>query len=300
MWLSALSDFPANLRKPLEEAVARRLERPWRVRSARDLSDLASHPCAILADGDFAVFAKFSAAPDAARQFEIELAGLDYLSKTAGVNVPTPIGIVAVENGTLLVMEALEEIERAPVHWRQIGLTLARLHRVKAERCGFHMHNFFGPLPQDNTPAQDWAAFYAERRLRPRLKMAVDSSHIPPTVAAQVEKVIERLPELCGPESAPALLHGDAQRNNWISAPDGVYMIDPAVHYGSPELDLAYLDLWQPVPQDVFDGYQDEALIAPGFYERRDLWKLSGYLAAVAVEGAAYLGKLENALRSYL
>ncbi len=130
--------------------------------------------------------------------------------------------------------------------------------------------------------------------------MAIASGHMPPGVIRQVEKLIAHLPELCGPEIVPSLLHGDAQQNNFISAEKGAVVIDPAVYYGHPEMDLAYVDYFQTVPEDVFDGYRDELPVDPGFRERRDLWRVWGYLAAVTVEGSGYLGKLTEAVRKYI
>lgn len=288
------------LNEPIAEAVARHAGRKWRVKTVRDLSELACHSCAILSDGALPVFAKYSDAPDAAHQFEVEQASLEYLSSRAGVLIPTFIGIAPAENGALFISEALEVIDRGPLQWRQIGRTLARLHRIKSDQCGFPIQNYFGPLNQENTPVQDWATFYRERRLIPFLRVAVDSGHLPAPMAGQVEKVIRRLPELCGPEVKPALLHGDAQKNNFLSTPQGAYLIDPAVYFGNPEIDLAYMDYFEPVPADVFAGYREEMPIDPGFPGRRNLWRIAGYLAAVAVEGPEHLFRLADALRDYL
>ena len=98
----------------------------------------------------------------------------------------------------------------------------------------------------------------------------------------------------------PTLLHGDAQQNNFVSTEVGAVVIDPAVYYGNPEMDLAFVDYFQPVPDDVFDGDQDERPIDPGFLARRDLWRVWGYLAAVTVEGPVHLDKLTGALRTYV
>jgi fructosamine-3-kinase len=146
----------------------------------------------------------------------------------------------------------------------------------------------------------DWPEFYAERRLRPMLKGAVDSGHMPSDLTRQIEKVISHLPGLCGPGVVPTLLHGDAQQNNFISTEKGAMVIDPAVYFGHPEMDLAYIDYFQPVPEDVFDGYREELSIDPGFPERRSLWRIWGYLAAVTVEGNGYLGRLTEAVKHYL
>jgi fructosamine-3-kinase len=130
--------------------------------------------------------------------------------------------------------------------------------------------------------------------------MAIDSGHMPPALIRKVEKLISRLPELCGPEVVPSLLHGDAQQNNFISTEMGAVVIDPAVYFGHPEMDLAYIDYFQSVPHDVFDGYLDELPMDPGFWERRDLWRVWGYLAAVTVEGASHLGRLTEAVQKYV
>ena len=264
------------------------------------MTGFACHPCAILSDGAYSVFAKLSEAANGLDQFEIELAGLRLLSQRAGVLSPTPVGIVSVADGTILVMEEVRAVARAPRHWRQMGQALACIHKVKGERFGLERHGYFGPLFQDNTPMSDWPTFYAERRLWPGLRLAIDSGNMPPQVIRQVERVISRLPELCGPTVAPALLHGDAQQNNFVSTELGPVVIDPAAYYGNPEMDLAYVDYFQPVPDDVFRGYQDELPIDPGFWGRRGLWRVWGYLACVAVGGPGYLSNLTEALQCYL
>jgi fructosamine-3-kinase len=115
-----------------------------------------------------------------------------------------------------------------------------------------------------------------------------------------VEKLIARIPELCGSNVEPTLLHGDAQKNNFITSAQETFVIDPAVYYGNPEIDLAYIDYFEPVPEDVFLGYKELLPIDPGFHERRDLWRVYGHLAAVEVEGVMHLDKLVNAVKKYL
>lgn len=288
------------LRNSIEEAVSKCTGRQWKIKCGNDMKDFACHDCAVLSDGSFAVFFKYSGDDDAKRQFENELSDLQILSKTTGVLIPRPIDIVPAGNGWLLIMEALEAIERGPRQWKQIGETLARIHRVKGKSFGFERNGFWGPLYQDNTPTHDWTTFFRERRLLPLLKTAADSANIPSSMVSSVESIIMRLPELCGPEVTPTLLHGDAQQNNFISTTEGTCVIDPAVYYGNPEMDLALIDSFQPVPDAVFKSYRDEMTIDPGFYERRDLWRIPLYLAAVAIEGYMHLSRLENALKRYL
>ena len=72
------------------------------------------------------------------------------------------------------------------------------------------------------------------------------------------------------------------------------------MNYGNPEMDLAYIDYFQPVPQAVFDGYRELLPVDPGFTGRRSLWRIWGYLAAVTVEGGRYVRQLEEAVKNYL
>jgi fructosamine-3-kinase len=134
------------LRTPIEEAVSEYRGGAWKMRSESDLSEFACHHCAIVSDGSFAVFFKYSEAVESKRQFEVELSGLQTLSKMAEVLIPRPIGIVPLEGGTLLIMEALEVIKRGPCQWRQLGTTLACIHRVKGVSCGFETNGFCGPF----------------------------------------------------------------------------------------------------------------------------------------------------------
>jgi protein-ribulosamine 3-kinase len=286
-------------RIPVEKAVSERYGGLWRVKDFKGMDDYASHPAAVLTDGKHAVFIKLSEAAHGLDQFEAELAGLQLLSERAGVLIPLPIGILTMENGVILALEAAEAVERTPQRWREIGRTLACIHQVKGECCGLERQGYFGPLYQDNRPMQDWLTFYIERRLYPRLMGAIDSGNLPTDSIRKIEQLIGRLPSLGIPEVEPCLLHGDAQQNNFISTMRGAMVIDPAVHYGNPEMDLAYVDYFQPVPEDVFLGYQEILPIKPGFSERRDLWRVSAYLAAVEVEGKMHLEKLMNAIQPY-
>ena len=289
-----------HLRIPIEHAVSEYIGKQWTVKQFRDMNDFSSHPSAIFSDESYSVFVKFSQAANGLEQFETELASLRLLSKLSGVLTPTPIGNVAMECGVVMVLEAVESVARTSVQWQQIGQALAQIHRVKGKQYGLETHCYFGPFYQDNRPLSDWATFYAERRLWPRLMGAINAGNMPTTAIHQVEKLMSRLPQLCGPEITPTLLHGDAQHHNFISTAEGAVVIDPAVYYGHPEIDLAYVDYFHPMPEDVFLGYQEILPIDPGFHERRELWRIYGYLAIVEIEGTPYLGKLLTAVQKYL
>jgi fructosamine-3-kinase len=278
----------------IEEHISRGLRRPWRVGRVTDLGDRASHPCALLHGEDGVdVFAKVDDEP----RLAAELRGLGEL-RAAGAAAAQPAGdgLVRTGHGAVLVTEGLVErppAERTRDDWRAIGTALARLHQVRGETFGSTTDGWFGPLPQHNRPVPGgtWAEFHRERRLAPYLRAAVDAGHLPADVAAGVEGVIDCVAELGGPEPTPTLLHGDAQHHNIVSTSGGAVFVDPAPYYGHPEVDLAMLDLFSPVPADVVDAYRAVTPLADGFTDRRELWRLPAYLAIVAVTGDTAFGR---------
>ena len=296
----------------IERAASAHLGRPWVSRGFTSLNERASHPSGVLHGESFSVFAKLGVAADAREQFTAELDGLRLLSRAAEVKTPVPVadGVVSLAAGSLLLFEALPERPpeaRERDDWRSIGRVLAALHAVRHRRFGLGgAPGFFGPLPQDNRPVRSnrWTDFYLERRITPALRIAADSGNLPADLAAQVGRVMARLPALSGPEPRPSLLHGDAQQHNFISTADGAVAIDPAPYFGHPEVDLAQVDFFQPVPADLLAAYGEVAPLDPGFADRRELWRLPTYLAVIAVDGPSPFGRrclarLADAVRRY-
>lgn len=290
----------------IELAASRHRGKPWRSLGFTSLDERASHPSGIHHGEPFSVFAKFSRSADAQAAFAAELAGLKLLTSRAGVATPVPVGpgLAEAADGWLLMSEALPERtggERTPEDLRSVGRTLATVHLTLGDQFGLAgCDGFFGPIPQDNRPVPDgtWATFYTERRMTPMLRLASDSGHLPPGLAAGIAALAGRIPALCGPEPEPALLHGDAQQNNFLATPGGAVIIDACPYYGHPELDLALLGYFEPVTEDVLDGYREIAAIDRGFAERRELWRLYAYLAVVAADEGVWAAKFRTLLAS--
>jgi fructosamine-3-kinase len=295
----------------IEQAARAHLGRPWHRQGFTSLDERASHPSGIFHGEPLSIFAKLG--QDQA-QFAAELAGLRLLSQQAGIPTPRPVadGLLGLprrdetSGGTewLLLLEALPErppAARQPSDWASIGHVLATLHQVTNPTFGLGQDSFVGPLPQDNRPAPTWPVFFRERRLLPLLRAATDTGRLPADLAAGLTQIAERLPDLSGPDPNPALLHGDAQQHNFISTPAGAVVIDACPYFGHPEIDLAQLDFFQPVPAVLFGAYREITAIAPGFPDRRDLWRLPTYLAIVAadLQPGPYLARLARAVRRY-
>lgn len=293
-WLGS-STMPA-----IERRVSEYLGRAWLIRSVEDRSDAASHPAAVLSGDAFNVFVKAGRGPLARDQFSVEAQGLSFLATRARVRTPAVLGLVETGAAPLLLLEAVTPAERTPIRWHELGRALAAIHRVKTGTFGFASHTYYGDLRLDNAAATDWPTFFRDRRLLPRLEGAIRSGRLPPALADAVQRIAARLPDLCGPAVAPTLIHGDAHVNNILCSVLGPVFIDPAPCFGHPEMDLAALDTWLPVPADAWLGYQKDAAIDPGFGGRVALWRIPGWLAAVEAEGGErYIATLADAVKPY-
>ncbi len=177
----------------------------------------------------------------------------------------------------------------------------SRSHSAPAPRFGFEEDNFIGTLQQDNTPAADWPAFYANRRLLPLVRCACEAGVLPPAHARRAEALCARLPGLCGPAETPARLHGDLWSGNVMTdAEGGPIVIDPAVYRGHREIDLAMMHLFGGFPRRVFDAYAEAFPLAHGADERVLLHQLYPLLVHVVLFGGHYVESFDAGVRRYL
>jgi protein-ribulosamine 3-kinase len=282
----------------IEDSASLHLGRRWSSQGFRALDDRASHPCGIHRGDGFDVFVKFCADANGANQFELECRGLQLL-REHGARAASPVadGVLQTEHATLLLLEAMTERaseDRTTSDWQSIGHTLGLLHEVSGSQFGLDKFDgYFGPIFQDNRPVatNTWIDFLRERRIEPFLRQAIDAGQLPPEFVARITTFAERLHTLAGPDPTPSLLHGDAQQNNYLSTDVGAVIVDASPFFGHPETDLAMIDMFDPVPNEVFDGYRDVRAIDLEFERRRELWRVPVYLAIIAVDGRRTLGR---------
>jgi fructosamine-3-kinase len=103
----------------------------------------------------------------------------------------------------------------------------------------------------------------------------------------------------------PALLHGDARQDNFITTPDGACLIGACPYFGHPEVDLALAGSIRPVTDDLLAAYREITPIDAGYAGRQELWRMHAYLATAATAGSAAqarpaLDRLAAATRQYL
>jgi fructosamine-3-kinase len=210
--------------------------------------------------------------------YPLEADGLDALRVPGGFAVPEVLRVTP----TFIVLADLGTSAPSPTYWEDAGRALALQHQQTADKFGYHQDNYLGTLPQRNPWTTDGHAFFAEHRLLRYLETPNCQNNLALEDRRRVERVADRLPELVPPQS-PSLLHGDLWHGNLLPDPDGEPgMIDPAVHYGWPEAELATLLIYGHLSETFFDAYEELHPLAPDWRSRMPLLHLRELLCITA------------------
>ncbi len=230
--------------------------------------------------------------------FTTEAAGLRWLADGGGVAVP-PVYAVAHDCVILAWVEPGRPTAEAA---ERFGRGLAATHAAGAECFGAPRDGFIGGAPLVNRPAPTWAEFYATRRVLPYLKVASDRGQLTDEDAADIEKAVDRIPDMCGPLEPPARLHGDLWSGNVVWSTDGsAYVVDPAAHGGHRESDLATLALFGcPHLLRILEAYDEAAPLADGWQSRVPLHQLHPLLVHAVAHGGSYGARAGAAARAVL
>ncbi|GAA1448023.1 fructosamine kinase family protein [Nocardiopsis tropica] len=214
-----------------------------------------------------------------------EARGLDWLGRA----FDSPAIEVMAWDDRLLVLPWVGQCEPTAGAAERLGRRLAGIHLAGADRFGADWPGYVGPLPLDNTPSYDWPRFYAEQRLRPYLRQALDQGGLTPGDGRTVEKVVDSVADLAGDPEPPSRIHGDLWNGNVLWGTRDAVLIDPAAHGGHREADLAMLALFGlPHLERVRDAYNEVAPLADGWRSRVALHQLHPLLVHVCLFGAAY------------
>src|SRR6476646_2169678 len=142
------------LRRAIEVDLGARITRVARVHGG----DVAI-AYAVELDDDRRVFAKTHPASPP-QFFTTEARGLSWLRAADAVAVPEVLA-VSDDPPNHLVLEWIDEGRARPSTERDLGIALARMHRVGAQRFGREDRRTTGSRGLPNEPCSTWAEFYA-------------------------------------------------------------------------------------------------------------------------------------------
>ncbi len=179
---------------------------------------------------------------------------------------------------------------------------LADLHGRTNTNFGYERPTPVGPLLMRNRPHHNWPSFYAEERLMVFGRLALEDRKILPDCFDRLERLSARLDDWLPSDRKPGLIHGDLWGGNVLS--DGAKitgMIDPAMFYADPELELGFMSVFdRPSPQ-FYDRYRERRGLDPEFEAtRKPLYQLDGILAHAWFFGGGYAAQADAILRRYV
>lgn len=247
-----------------------------------------------LADGTLAVAKR---ARGGQVDFRLEARMLRTLEARGGLPVPE---VLAAEPNLLLLRYLPHEPgglqdQHAQRHAAEL---VAGLHEVRGPSFGYDEDTVIGPLPQPNPPGPSWVAFFRDHRLLHMMRLAGEEGSLPAGMRRRLESVAKRLGELIDEPPFPSLVHGDLWAGNILACRGRILgFVDPAIHYGHPEIELAFATLFGSLGRPFFERYAELRALPPGFFERRrHVYNLYPLLVHLRLFGAGYLSPIDERL----
>jgi fructosamine-3-kinase len=187
-----------------------------------------------------------------------------------------------------ILLEDLKPGRKAPDYWEKFGQKLADLHRNTKSKFGFDHDNYLGSTVQKNSWIQNGYEFFSDQRLGFQTSLARDNRLLTRDEGAKITKLASKLPDLI-PQQPASLIHGDLWSGNAITDAQGQpAIIDPAVHYGWAEAELAMTALFGGFPSMFYAAYESIRPLETGWTDRFPIYNLYHLLNHLNLFGMGY------------
>jgi fructosamine-3-kinase len=220
---------------------------------------------------------------------------LRYLRENSGLPVPE----VFYGSETLLLMEFIEGTSRfSEGAERHAAELLAGLHSITASEYGHERTTLIGSLDQPNPPTGSWVDFFRDHRLIYMADVAHRSGRLSAEDRKRIDSLAGELDKYIEEPNPPSLIHGDAWSANVLAKGERITaFLDPAIYFADPEMELAFISLFDSFGEPFFERYAEIRGIRSGFFEtRRDLYNLYSLLVHVYFFGGGYAGMVRRVL----
>ena len=233
--------------------------------------------------------------------FMAEAAGLEAIRATGAIGVPDVLGAGTDTGFSFLLLAYIRGGRRIGHYWETFAEELAAMHRAGPYgfgKYGFEGDNWIGARKQVNTPYDEWVPFFRDCRLALQIRSA--ENYLLAEDMRRAGYLLDHLDRFLVEPERPSLVHGDLWSGNMITGDDGKgWLIDPAVYYGHPEIDIAMTELFGGFPQAFYDAYKDTGMLQPGYGDRKDLYNLYQLLNHLNMFGRGYLYDVRRILKKY-
>jgi fructosamine-3-kinase len=155
---------------------------------------------------------------------------------------------------------------------------------------GYRYDAMIGGLPQINERWGSWIGFFRWKRLWTAVWLAQRAGRLPAGTMARIERLGTHLDAWLHEPARPSLIHGDLWSGNVLCRRGHVVaVIDPAISWSHPEIEIAFTALFGGFPAAFYARYFSLNPAPPGFAERRrDLYNLYPLLVHTALFGGSY------------
>jgi len=250
--------------------------------------------------GDRHFFCKINSATKFPHLFQKEANGLKLIEKQKVIKVPAVIDCFETNDQQVLLLEWINEGERSEIFWKKFGEQLAALHQVSDSHFGLNEDNYMGSVPQSNQITNNWIDFFIHQRLQPLIQQCLSLKLLSPNHQSQFEILYKQLPSIFEKEQKPSLLHGDLWSGNFMcSKNDEPALIDTAVYFGHPSIDLGMTTLFGGFRSGFYEAYNYHSPFPPKYKEQWEVCNLYPLLIHLLLFGRSYLSGIERTLHNY-
>jgi len=233
----------------------------------------------------------------------VEASMLKYLAQKS--NLPVPKVLFQAKGILVLSYVPHKGIIEAGAAAESVATHIAALHKIRPKSkqpyFGHSKDTFIGPLPQTNTPSDNWLNFFTQNRLLAMAQSCVNTGKLTSDTFKRITVLATKLPDILPGTPESSLLHGDLWAGNMLI--DGNHVaafIDPAISYGHREMDLAFIELMGGLSPRFFKAYDVIYPIEVGFHnERKAIYQLWPLLVHVRLFGGGYVGQVEATLNKF-
>ena len=245
-------------------------------------------------------FCKINSASKFPHLFDKEANGLNLIAQQNIIKVPKVIDKFQFDKYQILILEWIEEGERTDQFWKMFGEQLASLHRVSNDFFGLDENNYMGCVLQSNKPTSNWIDFFIQQRLQPLIETCLANKLLSTKHQSQFEKLYQQLAFIFDKQQKSCLLHGDLWSGNFMcNKQSEPILIDTAVYFGHPYVDIGMTTLFGGFHRDFYKAYNYHAPISSNFQDQCAVCNLYPLLVHLILFGSSYLSQIETIVDRY-
>jgi len=250
--------------------------------------------------GNHQFFCKINSATKFPHLFEKEANGLKLIKQQNVIRVPDVIDCFETQSQQILLLEWISEGERTESFWNEFGEQLAALHNMPNSYFGLNEDNYMGSILQSNRPTDNWIDFFIQQRLQPLINKCLLQRLLSSKHQTQFENLFKQLSSIFDIEQTPSLLHGDLWSGNFMcNETSEPVLIDTAVYFGHPSIDLGMTTLFGGFHTAFYEAYNYHSPVPPNYKEQWEVCNLYPLLIHLLLFGRSYLSQIERTLNVY-